>query len=114
MELIKQENGIEWYNSEDNIKFRVNPSLPGFKCVYVIQDSYDMSLHLMLYDFLDRCEDEAYMNISGDNSWIITGFKVRQEDYEFFLTYVLEFFTVWNIKHDKIGNLVSESEWFKT
>jgi hypothetical protein len=111
MSAIKE---VKWFESKKGIRFRCLPLSPEKICVCITKKFYDLSFGLGVRDFLDRCRDEESLNIEVNNTWIIPGFSIPEDDLDFFINYVETFIAEWDVKPLPTAEKISSKMWYET
>ncbi|WP_426370341.1 hypothetical protein [Pseudocolwellia sp. HL-MZ7] len=113
MNIEKSSEGIIWLES-NNVKFRVKKGGTNEVTVWASMGGIDLSTTLVIYDFLNRTKDEINLVLEPDNSWVITGFKVKNEPYRLVVGEMLLFINEWdiNVSETSIDRKVIDEIWY--
>ncbi len=96
--------------SHKQLRFRIK-SINDFAVVWVSKHGADLSFSLVLYDFLERCNDDFNLLIETDSSWDKgTGFRVKNNEIDLLVGAIIEFDNHWEIEPD--SNKLSDDEWY--
>lgn len=97
--------------SHKKLRFRVK-EVDDSAVVWVLKYNADLSFSLILYDFLERCNDDFNLLIETDSSWSkSTGFKVKINEINLLVGAIIEFDNHWEIEPDA-NKKMSNDEWY--
>ncbi len=111
MKTEKKQDNYKWYLS-DNLRFRVQQISDNESIVWAIQGKDDLCYCLVIWDFLERCENELRLKIEIDNSWILTGFKIKHGDEKIVIGEIVFFLSEFELMASNTENTIEHEDWY--
>ncbi len=112
MKLEKSEDGVEWYDWGEGLRFRVIPMSDSNIHVTVTLDFIEQWLSLCMYEFTLRYEENCGVVLSLDILSNLKGFVFDQEDKVFFMSEVKRFMEEWDFQDGNDGQALDKDQWY--
>lgn len=110
----KESGNLRWF-SENNLKMRVKELGDGKLTVWIAIDNANITLTMLIYDFLDWCTGELSIFLEVDISWNNQrGFIINKTDEIIFLNEVKKFILTYQISVDKDDYVFTDDEWYSS
>ena len=112
MQCEKELGNFKWYSCED-LKFRIKKINDEISIVWVVKESYDIFITLLMYDFLDYCQNELFLYIEVDSSWpVLNGFLIKSSELEMVMQEMLIYTRKWKIESNENYKRITDDEWY--
>lgn len=112
MKNEKKVQNIRWL-SHENLNFRINNNNNNTSTLWVSISGVDLCFTLILYDFIERCNENSNIHIEIDTAWNNwRGFKVNSSEVDSLLQEIINFIVEWEIEANENGDILSEERWY--